>query len=528
MSTAQKAALGIGIAVIALMGIFQPWNLTLDPHDNGGSGVHSANPAGYAPILEPPKPPEAQAQTAPQWKEAPAVLNDDAEVCLAPDSRPPQEPASPTLIDLGPAPGPVSPHRLHADRLVLTDGRVIEGTVTREDDRTLTLEIRKVGMSLTTTIYKSEIKTRNTPVCEGQPYVVIPVHGAIGDDVTADALRAGLAEARLAKPQYVILEIDSPGGSIGQMMEMLDLLNKAASDLKIIAYVKRAYSAAAVIAMSCSQVYMQPGATIGATVPFRMTDSGPADVDAKFRSVVEAQMRSANHRGGHADLLIRGMSEIDLELYLTVDDGKPTLRTSGPGKIVKSKGRILTLTTDEAVACGLAHAAPTMADLGKLVCGGAWYAVNRLAYDTTIATVAMQRQEEREAIEKGQRLIARQKAIAEIKPQLDDITRRYAQLLAKAVANDDEIARHTTQCDAELRQIQVDQQRAIDFARYQAFPTEALARAAEVANTRASAARQSLNVQVAQLRSESEAAKNEMALLAKMTTCLSANPGRED
>ncbi len=411
------------------------------------------------------------------------------------------------------APGLVT--SANADRIVLKDGRTIEGTVSREDDKTLTVEIRRVGVSLITTLSKSEVKTRDKPVREGQPYVVIPVHGAIGEDVTVDALRAGLAEARLAKPQYGILDIDSPGGDIAQMMDMLDLLNEASKDLKIIAYVKRAHSAAAVIAMSCSKIYMQSGATIGATVPFRMTKNGPADVDAKFRSVMEARMRAANQHGAHNDLLIRGMSDIDLELYLTDDNGKPTLRTSGPGKLIKSKGQILTLTTDEAVACGLAHAAPTMADLGKQVCGGTWYEVNRLAYDTTIATVAMQRQREREAIKKGQRLLARQKAIADIKPQLDDIERRVAQLAAKAVANDDEIARLTAKYDWELWAIERERQHAIELARYQTFPTEAIARAAEVANTRASAARQSLNAPVAQLRSESEAAKNEMALLAE-------------
>ena len=61
MNTAQKAALGIGVVAIVLMGIFPPWNLTFDLHSESG-GVHSTNPAGYAPIYEPPKPPET-----PQW-----------------------------------------------------------------------------------------------------------------------------------------------------------------------------------------------------------------------------------------------------------------------------------------------------------------------------------------------------------------------------------------------------------------------------------------------------------------------------
>jgi hypothetical protein len=65
------------------------------------------------------------------------------------------------------------------------------------------------------------------------------------------------------------------------------------------------------------------------------------------------------------------------------------------------------------------------------------------------------------------------------------------------------------------------------LARYQASPTEALARAAEVASTRASAARQALNAQVSQLRSESKAAKNEMALLAQRHQRLLATVPKE-
>ena len=409
----------------------------------------------------------------------------------------------------------ISTTSAHADRILLHNGRALEGRVIREDDNTVTIEMRGVGVRLTSTISRSRIKTIEKPLRKGQPYVVIPVRGVIGDDVTADALRAGLAEARLSKPTYVILEIDSPGGSISQMVRILDLLNSASADLKIIAYVKQAHSAAAVIAMSCSRIYMQPNATIGATVPFRMTRNGPADVDAKFRSIVEARMRSANRRGGHADLLIRGMSENDLELYLAEHNGKPTLRTSGPGKLVKSKGQILTLTTDEAVAYGLAHAAPTMAKLGKLVCGGAWYEVNRVAYDATIEVVKMRRQQDRRAIKKRKRLIARQKAIAGIMPQLRYIERRVAQLVAQAAANDGEIARLVANGNAELRQIEMERLSAISFAQYQTTPSDAMARANEVASARASAVRQLSDAQVAQLRSESEAAKNEMALLSQ-------------
>jgi hypothetical protein len=65
MNMAQKAVLGIGVAAIALMGIFPPWSYTYILT----GVVHSTRPAGYAPIYRPPIPyramvsPPAQAQT---------------------------------------------------------------------------------------------------------------------------------------------------------------------------------------------------------------------------------------------------------------------------------------------------------------------------------------------------------------------------------------------------------------------------------------------------------------------------------
>src|SRR5439155_135348 len=173
-----------------------------------------------------------------------------------------------------------------ADRIVLNDGNVFDGDVKSEDAQKVTLEISSADSALVLTkqIGKSNIKSWQRVARQGEPYVVLPLRGAIGEDVTADALRAGLDQARAANPKFVILAIDSPGGSIAEMAQMTDLIIDASKDMQIIAYVKSAYSAAAVIAMCCRQVYMKPEGVIGAAVPFRLTENGPADVDAKFRS----------------------------------------------------------------------------------------------------------------------------------------------------------------------------------------------------------------------------------------------------
>ena len=140
-----------------------------------------------------------------------------------------------------------------------------------------------------------------------------------------------------------------------------------------------------------------------------------------------------------------------------------------------------------------------MVDLGNQVCGGAWYEVNRRAYNTTLATAAMQKQREREAIEEQQRLIAaqrhqelaaieqqqrsiaaqrhqdletieqqqrhiiRQNAVAQITPQLDSMERRMAELTARAIADQNTINDLTARCNQELQQISLEYQQAISY-----------------------------------------------------------------
>jgi membrane-bound ClpP family serine protease len=277
-----------------------------------------------------------------------------------------------------------------ADRFVLRDGSAIDGDFTAEDQTTITVEQSGpfAGVTLSRKLNKSQVQTWYRSAREGPAYVVIPMFGVIGEDVTAASVRAGLSEARALKPRYVVLAIDSPGGSIREMFDILDALWERNDSFEIVAYVKDAYSAAAVIAMSCERVYMKPSGAIGAAVPFKITENGPADVEAKFRSVIEAGMRAANAHGGHADLLMRGMSDMNFELYLTEKNGEPELTTSGPGRLLKSKGQILTLTAAESAACGLSRVAGEMSEVGQQLAGGPWHVASGRPWRAVISWFA--------------------------------------------------------------------------------------------------------------------------------------------
>jgi ATP-dependent protease ClpP protease subunit len=378
------------------------------------------------------------------------------------------------------------------DRVVLQNGRVLDGKVVAEDVATITLQMEIGSSTLTQRLKKEQLKSVTRTADVRPDYVTLPVIGAIGNDVTAAALRAGFAEARRANAHHVVLAIDSPGGEIGEMTRIIDAIVEAQKEFEVVAIVKRAHSAAAVVAMTCPRIYMTPKATIGATVPFRITPTGPEEVDAKMRSIIQAMMRAATATGGHADLLIRGMSEINLEIYLARDEddegeGTLALRTFGPGKLIKAKGQILTLTADEAAECGLATVARNLADVGKHEVGDdPWNEGPRRPWETVV----------------GHTMMVKWRVVN----RLTDLKDR---IRAVNAALSDLCESHS----AELARIEAEYQHAMRAAQFQRNPQLAAARAGSTRDTRQASARHDFAASLAQLNAERNAIVGEAAQL---------------
>ncbi|HYO09996.1 MAG TPA: ATP-dependent Clp protease proteolytic subunit [Tepidisphaeraceae bacterium] len=295
------------------------------------------------------------------------------------------------------------------DEILKKDGTRLTGTVVAETAEAVTIETVSGGITLRQKVARAQVAAVRRAAREGPGYCAIPIDGAIGDDVTADALDAAIRAARTAKARYVVLVIDSPGGQVSEMARIVEVL-RANRDLVFVAYVKHAYSAAAMIALACPRIVMAPGASIGAAVPFKVGPDGmPVAVQEKMESAVRAEMRSAAALGGHDALWVRGMSEIDLELAIDATsptaDGKPVLRraAAAPGlPLIKRRGQILTLTADEATAAGLAVATAADVDAVKSSLSlAAWHASDerpgRMMADSVRARrVDRQREQERQ------------------------------------------------------------------------------------------------------------------------------------
>jgi membrane-bound serine protease (ClpP class) len=136
--------------------------------------------------------------------------------------------------------------------------------------------------------------------------VVVPVHGTI-DVTTAAIVRRGYAEARARSAARVVLDIDTPGGLVTEMREVETVLAQIrAAGMHTAAFVRRqALSAGAYIALACRDVFVAPGASIGAITPVLADPMGGVtaipddDARRKAYAAMRADVRAlVEGRGG--------------------------------------------------------------------------------------------------------------------------------------------------------------------------------------------------------------------------------------
>lgn len=298
---------------------------------------------------------------------------------------------------------------LHAAEVIRKDGTTVRGEIVSEDESKVVVNVSRAGMSSRVSIPRSDIADINraaapsaTPgsgggatsgsstssTMKGEPtpppvikhagpvYYVIPLRGKVGVTIVASVLEKSLADAATRNPSAVILQIDSPGGLIQEVENLIDVIEKHKKKVKIVVWTKEALSAAAITALSVDDIYVQKGATFGAATAWRMTPRGtPEAVAEKMASIWRARGRSAAELGNHSPLLAESMIDPSKPLYLGTENGKPAIfdENKTGSTLFKEPGKILALTAREAVACGLAKGiADSPAELGQALGFANW------------------------------------------------------------------------------------------------------------------------------------------------------------
>lgn len=187
------------------------------------------------------------------------------------------------------------------------------------------------------------------------PVYVVPIQGEISQ-ARFFFLRRALKEAQSDGARAVILDMNTPGGSLDACVEMQKALAQAKP--RTITYVNtQAGSAGALIAVSTKEIYMAPMSAIGAAapvlpggqeIPETLRDKSISFFSNYFRSVAEAN-------GHNPDI---AQAFIDRNKAVIID-----------GQTIHEKGSVLTLSAQEAVkeiggkrvlAAGVADSIPSI------------------------------------------------------------------------------------------------------------------------------------------------------------------------
>jgi membrane-bound serine protease (ClpP class) len=141
-----------------------------------------------------------------------------------------------------------------------------------------------------------------------------------------------LAHAVETGTDYVIVEMDTYGGTLTDAKEIVQKIIDFKKPIWVFIN-SDAASAGALISIACDSIYMSPGASIGAATVVN-GDDGQAAPD-KYQSYMRSIMRSTAEENGRRPEIAEGM----VDERIVIDS-------------VKQAGKVITLTTSEAIALG--------------------------------------------------------------------------------------------------------------------------------------------------------------------------------
>jgi membrane-bound serine protease (ClpP class) len=163
---------------------------------------------------------------------------------------------------------------------------------------------------------------------EGLVYHV-PLRGEINSSVY-HSLKHAFSLAARDGAELIILEIDTFGGYVHACDEIKNLIYD--TQIPVYAYVKKAISGGAYVALACDRIYMLRGSTLGAAEPVA---GGAPVTNEKDLSVIEGQMRTMAERQGRDPEVAAAMVRKDISIPDVIE-----------------KGKLLTLTAAKALEVG--------------------------------------------------------------------------------------------------------------------------------------------------------------------------------
>jgi hypothetical protein len=245
---------------------------------------------------------------------------------------------------------------------------------------------------------------------DGPGVIVLPVRGTVGFEIRDNEVRRLLREAdRLGPGQIIVLELNTPGGSVQETIMIREAMEELRRHHRVIAWVRpEAISAGCAIASMCHEIYFTRDGAAGAMTAFNM-----ATMQSAQDELLEMWLREAGNwmeENGRSRHIAHAMIVAERELSYDKDEetGRVTFYPDLRGQYVLSrKGSNLTLTASQAVHSGFATGiANTKEELAELLDLPKWYEVSdigRKMHEEWMSTVERARDRVRRLMHEMQR-----------------------------------------------------------------------------------------------------------------------------
>ncbi len=228
----------------------------------------------------------------------------------------------------------------------------------------------------------------NFPLSEDEwkdKVIVIPIRGVIAPESYGGQEENILKAIKLAgKARRIIMEIDSPGGSVESCDKICQALITSPTPTTALV-IRKAVSGGAMLATACSEIYMLSGSRIGDIQPMMMMSSKSLDdrTAEKAEADVRAIMSSNARHNNYPKVLLEAMVSRSFEVYevnfkngdrdflkkhayellrKSMEEGIDKRKFSLPPKIIVTEGKLLSVEAQSAVEYEIAKKVLTSKD----------------------------------------------------------------------------------------------------------------------------------------------------------------------
>jgi len=154
---------------------------------------------------------------------------------------------------------------------------------------------------------------------QAENVAIIMIEGAI-DRWTAVSVEERMAKAEEDGADAIVFEIDSPGGEVGAVLEICNMIKNSAIANTVAWVNPDAYSGGAIIALACREIVVTPYATMGDAAPIQVSPFGLQELAPterqKILAPLLAEVVDSARRNGYDENFVQGFLMLGVELWL--------------------------------------------------------------------------------------------------------------------------------------------------------------------------------------------------------------------